>query len=183
MKTEDGVFILECLRESDPGSEGQLLSNLFRIMRVKHQYIEVRTKYQFLALMKQSPFTTIHLTTHGSVSKKDAFLGLWAHDGTLTQKRFDLIKDRLQGITVVCTACKSGDEAFRKDFIQTTGCACFIAPKGSPKFHNSVFFSHILYHKHFVLKQSFEKAVKSYRSLYKNPHDFQIIKRETSIHK
>src|SRR6266404_4377903 len=130
MKAENGVFILECLKQSDPGSEGRLHSNLFRIMEAKHQYIEVRTKHQFLALMAKPTFSTVHVTTHGSVTEKDAFLGLWPHDGTITRDRFKSIKDKLQGITVVCTVCQSGDEAFRRDFIQPTGCARFIAPLG-----------------------------------------------------
>lgn len=64
---ENGVLILECLADSDPGSEGRFLSHMFKLMKVKHQYVEAYTRYQLLALLKKSPFRLIHIATHGAM--------------------------------------------------------------------------------------------------------------------
>ena len=38
MKKKDrGVFILECLAKEDPGSEGQFLAHMFRLIEVPYQ--------------------------------------------------------------------------------------------------------------------------------------------------
>ena len=76
MARERGVLVLECRDAGDPGSEGLFLSNMFDLMGVAHQYVEVRTKLQLLALLRTSPYELIHIATHGSVSKGSGrFLG------------------------------------------------------------------------------------------------------------
>jgi len=174
-KPKKGVLILECLSESDPGSEGKFLSHLFSLMNVPHQYIEVHTRYQMLALLKKSPYKIIHITTHGSVNDEDKFLGFWTKDGTITKELLDPLNGKLDGHTIVSTACMSADKTFREEFISNTLCDFFIAPTGSPKFHNSVFFSHIFYQKHFILHKDVETILTEYNEQYKNPHDFSLL--------
>jgi len=78
MMATRGVLILECLDGTDPGSEGLFLSHMFILMKVDYQYVEVRTKAQFLALLRTWPYELIHITIHGSVGNASGkFLGLW----------------------------------------------------------------------------------------------------------
>jgi hypothetical protein len=183
MKRTEGVLLLECLDKSDPGSEGRFLSHMFNIMQVKHQYIEIKTLPQLMALLKCSPYKIIHITTHGSVNKKEKFFGLWTKKGNLTSKQLESLKGKLKGYSIVSTACKSGTNDFRTSFIKTAQCDFFIAPKGSPKFHNSIFFSHIFYHKYFILKKDIKTILSQYNKKYKNPHNFVLISFDDYIDK
>jgi hypothetical protein len=175
VERERGVFILECLDKKDPGSEGQFLAHMFRIMEVPYQYMEVRTREQFLALLPRSPYEVIHITTHGSVlqmPKKKHFAGLWFPDGKVTIKDLGVLKGTLVKQSVVMTACCSGQEEFTRELIRKGQCRYIIAPTGSPSFHNAIFFSHLLYHQYFVIGRSFEKILRRYDKRYKNPHQF-----------
>jgi len=84
-----GVLIIECLDLSDLGSEGKFLSHMFDLMEVSHQYLAVRTKYQLLTLIKNSPYKVIQIKTHGSCrerKKREIFKGWWTPNGTITFK-------------------------------------------------------------------------------------------------
>lgn len=173
-----GVLILECLDNRDPGSEGIFLSYMLDLMKVENQYVEVRTKKQFLSLLACSPYKIIHITTHGSVvdgKKGGKFWGLWFPDGNVTNNDLIELKKKLRNNIIVCTACLSGDKRFSKDFIKITGCRYYVAPSGNPKFHNSIFFAHIFYHKHFILKKTVGDILAQYDRKYKNPHEFAAV--------
>ena len=175
---EHGVLILECFDKADPGSEGLFLAHMFNLMHVDHQYVEVRTKRQFLSLLTSSPYELIHITTHGSVRRcesTDNFLGLWLRDGKITIRDLRRLKDKLQAYTIVSTACLSGDDSFAEAFVQTTGCDYYVAPSGSPTFHNAIFFAHIFYHKYFILKRSVSDILARYDEKYRNPHKFAVV--------
>jgi len=183
---KNGVLILECLDKADPGSEGLFLAHMLSLMEVDHQYVEVKTKYQLVALMKKSPYKLVHITTHGSVrnrEKKEQFKGLWLKNGTLTVEDLNELKNTLKGCSVVCTACLSGNSNFAEEFARITGCEHYIAPSGSPRFYNAIFFAHIFYHKHFIIKKSIENIVSEYDSNYKNPHSFVLISLKDFIDK
>lgn len=80
----NGVLILECLDEIDPGSEGRFLSHMFNLMEVPSQYAEIRTKEQFTAMLGANQFDVLHITTHGHVAtKNDKFIGFWTPKGTV----------------------------------------------------------------------------------------------------
>jgi hypothetical protein len=169
--SDTGVLVLECIDKTDPGSEGRFLSHMFNLMDVKSQYVEIRTKAQLLTMLETSPYKTIHITTHGALTKEQ-FKGFWTPSGSVRLEAFpdDLLSDK----TLVSTACKSGSKAFAEAFVEKTGARFYIAPTASPYFHNAIFFAHWLYHKVFILKVSVPRAVKDYRDGYKNPHDFAI---------
>jgi len=169
---KEGVLILECLKESDPGSEGKFLAHMFNIMDVKHQYIEVENSYQFLVLLRKSPYKIIHIATHGSLSKENKFIGLWMKQSIVDVKKINILKNSLKDCTIVITACKSGDLRFLNQFIEITSCEFLIAPIGSPTFYNSIFFCHVFYHKLFILKKEIKKILFEYDKRYKNPHGF-----------
>lgn len=182
-KPKEGVLILECLSKSDPGSEDKFLSHLFSLMNVPHQYIEVHTRYQMLALLKKSPYKIIHITTHGSVNDEDKFLGFWTKDGKVSEELLIPLSEKLDGYTIISTACMSASEEFRNDFISITLCDYFIAPTGSPYFFDSVFFSHIFYHKYFINKKNIKLILKDYNKRYKNPHGFCLLSFDDFIEK
>lgn len=80
---------------------------MFNVMKVPSQYVEIRTKRQFIAMMETTPFRFIHITMHGHVTKDDnEFRGFWTPEGTV--KLEDLSSQDLQGKIVVSTACLSG---------------------------------------------------------------------------
>ena len=159
---------------------------MLSLMEVDHQYVEVKTKYQLLSLIKKSPYRIIHITTHGSVrnrKKKVLFKGLWLKDGTLTIEDIDELRNKLKGYSVVCTACLSGDSNFAQKFAEVTACSHYIAPSGSPRFHNSIFFAHIFYHKYFILNKNIKNIISEYDSKYKNPHNFALVSLKKFIDK
>jgi len=173
-----GVFILECRDQKDPGSEGRFLAHMFRLMAVPHQHIDVQTKEQFMAMLSRSPYELIHIATHGSVAKGpkgERFVGLWFPDGTVDVAALQNLKGVLRDHSVIITACLSGQREFAKALITKGYCKYVVAPTGSPKFHNSIFFSHILYHQYFILRRSLSEILKRYDSKYKNPHQFAAI--------
>jgi hypothetical protein len=174
-----GVLILEILDKSDPGSEGMFLAHMLRLMRVEHQYVEVRTKQQFLALLGTSPFRIIHITTHGAVieelrrgRERKRFAGLCVGDGEVELEDLDRLKGKLGGCTLVTTACLAGGEKFARAIVKTTGCEYYIGPRRSPWHRSAIFFSHIFYHKLFVLKRTIRDILTEYDQRYRNPHKF-----------
>lgn len=149
---------------------------MFNIMEIQSQYIEVRTKEQFVGMIGVNPFNVVHITTHGHVAETkgtEKFVGFWTPDGTVALQ--DLAKPALRGKTVVSTACMSGTTTFARSLVKQTSVRCYIAPKESPRFHNSIYFAHWFYHNIFILKLSPLEAVKKYNGGYKNPHDFTIL--------
>ena len=180
----NGVLILECLDQADPGSEGRFLAHMFDLMGVAHQYVEVRTRHQMISLLQESPYKVIHVTTHGSIREEreketEEFEGWWTTDKTITQNVLTRnLKDKLKNVVLVSTACKSGDSAFSQALIATCGVYRYIAPEGSPKFHNAIFFAHLFYHKYFILNIKADEIIEQYYDRYKNPHDFTIFKKK-----
>lgn len=177
-KRKHGVLIIECLKDSDPGSEGMFLSHMLGLMEVEHQYVEVRTSAQLVGLLATSPYQIVHVTTHGSVrqrSGKEKFRGLWTPMGKLQVGDLGPLKGKLKGCSVVSTACLSGDRKFAKAFTKTTDCACYIAPSGSPTFPGAIFFAHIFYHKLFVMRKSIRTILREYDKRFKNVYGFAIV--------
>lgn len=172
MKRNDGVLILECLGSSDPGSEGRFLSHMLNIMEVENQYVNVRTKNQMIALLKLSPYKYIHITTHGVVSEMEKFLGFWTNEGIISEKLLDKFNHELDGCTIISTACLSANPEYRDMFIASTLCDYYIAPVGKPSYPDSIFFSHVFYHKLFIIRKKVEDILSSYNKHYKNPHKF-----------
>ena len=169
------VLILECLDKGDPGSEGRFTTHMLSLMGIKNQYIQVETKEQFVALLRTAPSQAgiIHITTHGRCSK-NAFHGFWTPEGDVQTD--DLEEVRLSGKTIISTACLSGQLPFARRFQKVTSCRHYVAPQKSPRFHNAIMFSHLSYHNHFILKKNVDEAFGKYKTTYKNPHDFHVIK-------
>jgi hypothetical protein len=166
-----GILILECLDTTDPGSEGRFLSHMLNIMEAPSQYIEIRTREQLIAILKTNPFNAVHITTHGHVAgQSDKFQGFWTPKGTVRLE--DLPEGSLQKKIVISTACRSGTKKFAQLLVKRLSPTDYIAPTGSPKFHNSIYFAHWFYHNVLILKLSPAEAVKKYNEGYKNPHDF-----------
>ena len=172
------VLILECLdKESDPGSEGRFISHMLRLMEIRHDYVIFGTKQELIQQLQSSTHTIIHISTHGSykkLEKEKKFMGLWTGTGRLNQADLKILENKLKGRTIVCTACLSADEKFRGQFVKITKCSNYIAPEGRPSFYDAIFFAHIFYHKHLILKRSVHKSFKEYSKRYKNPHRFVL---------
>jgi hypothetical protein len=165
----NGVLILECLdtKKGDPGSEGRFLVHMLNLMEVQNQYVEIRTKQQFSAMLGVNPFDVVHITTHGAL-KDQQFRGFWTPKGTVRLDDFD--DGALDAKVVVATACGAGQLDFKNEFIKKVSCKYYIAPDGTPIFHNAIFFAHWFYHNLFVLKRSPPEIVTRYNDNYKNPH-------------
>lgn len=179
-----GVLILECREKSDPGSEGEFLAKMFQLMGVDHQYVEVRTKRQFLALLRTSPFAFIHIATHGFLREgrtHERFKGFWVPDGEIGADDFEKLRGRLEGITVVSTACRSAEKRFGKALLRIAGAKYYVAPKKSPRFDNAIFFAHIFYHKLFVNRRDVSEILAEYDEGYRNPHEFAAVSFEDYI--
>lgn len=172
-----GVLILECLGAGDPGSEGQFVLHMLNLMGVPVQYITVRTKKELIrGLKSHRHYPIIHVATHGTFGSRSEkqFAGLWTTADTLKHADLISLNGRLKGCAVVSTACGSGTKEFRRVFVNTTQCSHYIAPKRSPTFATAIFFAHIFYHKHLILKRSIQKSYDEYADHYKNVSEFTI---------
>lgn len=171
---KNGVHIIECLDGDDPGSEGRCLRHVFNLMEVPSKYEHVHSIKELVDAMKRSKYRYIHISTHGTVDKSDKFIGWWTRAGHGNRPALAALKGRLKCRAVISTACKSGVESLGRFLVDVAGSKYFIAPGGSPRFHNAILFSHIFYHKLFFTRKGVHRAFKSYAKQYKNPHKFSL---------
>jgi hypothetical protein len=172
-----GVLIVECIDASDPGSEGRVLREVFKLMEVESSLVRVESIADLVTAMVKTDFEHIHVATHGAVTREEQFSGWWTPDGHGTRPILEKQQFSLACTSIVSTACKSGSKGFARHVTESWGSKYFIAPTGSPRFYNSALFSHIYYHKLFKTKKTVPKAFASYEKGYKNPHGFAIYKR------
>ena len=174
---KNGVLIIECPDDTDPGSEGRLLQEVFRLMEVPHKLLRVQTIQDLISAVSESEFKYVHVATHGVVTDNSAFKGWWSPKGTGTKKTFSGQQGTFGTSCIVSTACRSGVAGFGRHVVDVLGSKYYIAPTGSPLWHNAALFSHIFYYKLFRTKTSVRMAFKSYDESYKNPHDFKLYAR------
>jgi hypothetical protein len=173
--TMKGVLVLEGIDKDDPGSEGRFLVHMLNLMRVKNQYVEVRTREQLIAMVRTTSLRVIHFSTHGQVSDdEEDFRGLWTPMNILGMNHLHALGLSLKDKLVVSTACRSGMPDFASAFVRQTKCSHYLAPRGKPKWHNAIFFAHLFYHMYFVLKRDPVSAFADYKHRYKNPHGFNL---------
>jgi hypothetical protein len=176
MKT--GVRIVECIdKEDDPGSEGRFLLEALRLMEVDVELLRVKKIEDLFEKISTSEMKFVHIATHGVITDTKNFRGWWTHRGIGNKQTVKQIKPKAQCKAIVSTACKSGVSEFANYVVNTMGSSYYIAPTGSPSWHNAAFFTHIYYYKLFQAKGTVEKAFKSYQESFRNPHKFQIFKR------
>ncbi|WP_322979268.1 hypothetical protein [Pseudomonas sp. C11] len=135
MKLKDGVEVIECLDEEDPGSEGHCLRNIFRLMEVKSKYSSVNSIEDLIALIAESRYKYIHVSAHGKVSARGKFSGWWTPNGIGSRKNFTKYSFKSNAVAIVSTACMSGSEGFGKFIVNDLGAKYYIGPSRSPKFY------------------------------------------------
>lgn len=173
-----GVRIIECMDGDDPGSEGRLLHEVFKLMGVSSELVQAGSIKELIALVRESKYKYVHISTHGVV-EENAFKGWWSSDGIGKKKAFASSKNAFNSKCLISTACMSGSEGFGKHVVGFLGAKYYIAPKGSPYWHNAALFSHIFYFKLFRTKGAVRKAFNSYAQSYKNPHEFKLFQQDT----
>lgn len=171
---KNGVHIIECLDQKDPGSEGKCLRHVFKLMEIETKYTHAKSIDVLLSAIEGSRYKFIHISTHGAVGKEDQFKGWWTPSGIGTKRHVFKLNGKLKNTAIISTACKSGAKGFGRHVVDIMGCKYFIGPSGSPKFYNSTLFAHIFYHKLFKTKGGVAAAFKSYDENYKNPHGFKL---------
>ncbi len=167
-----GILILECIDAADPGSEGRLLRELFRLMEVEVQLQRIKSIKELLQGIDTCRFQHVHVSTHGVLTPSVNFCGWWTSSDTGSRRVLDQYAVDASGITLVSTACHSGSRGFSQYVLERWGCKNYIAPRKSPTFHAAAFFSHIYYHKLFRKKLTVKSALSSYNKKYKNPFAF-----------
>ena len=85
------------------------------------------------------------------------------------------LNGKVKATAIVSTACKSGSKSFGRFVVNELGFKYFIGPTGSPKFYNTILFTHIFYHKLFKTNGRISDAFNSYDDFYKNPPDYVSI--------
>lgn len=173
-----GVCIVECLDEGDPGSEGRVLREIFNLMEVESKLIRVASIDRLLHALSDNEFQHVHITTHGTVTDDKKFKGWWTPNGVGSKRMVNKHQVVLSCTSLVSTACLSGSKGFAKHVTGVWGSKYYIAPTGSPRFHNAALFSHIYYHKLFGSKGTVFKAFSSYMKSYTNPHNFTLFERD-----
>ncbi len=168
------VLIIECLDPKDPGSEGDFLRHMFKLMQINCDHERINTQKEMLDLLRLSQHQNIHITTHGSLDEKERFTGLWTTDGEFNINHFASLQGKLRSKNIVVTACKAFDGKFNKAFVELTFCSHFIAPRESVSFISSIYFSHIYYHKYFINNKSVSTVYTDYIDIYKNPYKFSL---------
>ncbi len=144
---KNGVCIIECLDDCDPGSEGRLLREVFKLMQVDSELVRVSSIADLLSAVENSCYQHIHVSTHGAVTENNKFRGWWTHKGSGTRRTVEQQEIKLKCTSIVSSACLSGSNGFAKYVTDPWGSKYYIAPTGSPSFYNATLFSHIYYHK------------------------------------
>ncbi|MBL5862161.1 hypothetical protein JBO49_16270 [Serratia fonticola] len=176
---ENGVQIIECLDDDDPGSEGKCLWHILKLMKIEVKYLHVESINELLEAIISSKYKYIHISAHGCISKEKKFKGWWTKNGIGSKRKVAKYRGRVTAIAIISTACKSGTESFGNYVVNELGAQYFIGPTGSPKFYNASLFAHIFYHKLFKTKHGVRKAFNSYKKIYKNPHNFSLYAKNT----
>lgn len=169
-----GVYIVECLDEDDPGSEGRVLREVFNLMEVESKLIRVASIDRLFSALSDNEFQHVHISTHGAVTDDNKFKGWWTPNGLGSKRMVNKHRVVLSCKSLVSTACLSGSKGFAKYVTDVWGSKYYIAPTGSPRFHNAALFSHIYYHQLFRSRGTVSKAFSSYLETYKNPHNFTL---------
>jgi hypothetical protein len=173
-----GVRIIECSDPHDPGSEGRLLQEVFRLMNIRCELVRAESTEELIAAVSDSKYKYVHVSTHGFVEHNKSFEGWWSRNGIGTRKAFAQHEGAFARKCLVSTACKSGVRGFGEHVVGFLGAQYYIAPNGSPLWHNAALFSHIFYFKLFRTKGTFAKAFSSYAKVYKNPHKFRLFRKD-----
>lgn len=177
---KNGVCIVECIEKDDPGSEGRFLLEALRLMDVEVKLIRVKEIDALFDAISATDMDFVHVATHGKLTQTEKFLGWWTDQGVGSKQILGNLNPTAKCKAIVSTACKSGSSGFADYVLNRMGVPYYIAPTGCPTWHNAALFTHIYYHKLFQTKGTIEKAFKSYSTAYKNPHKFQIFKREAT---
>lgn len=179
MKT--GVRIVECIdKEGDPGSEGRFLLEALRLMEVDVELFRVKKIEALFEAISTSEMKFVHVATHGALTDTNNFRGWWTDRGVGSKRTVKQMAPKAKCKAIVSTACKSGTSGFADYVVNTMGVPYYIAPTGSPRWHNAALFTHIYYHKLFQTKGTVEKAFGSYQRSHKNPHGFQLFERDAT---
>jgi hypothetical protein len=173
-----GVRIIECSDPHDPGSEGRLLQEVFRLMSIRCELVRAKSIKKLIAAVSDSKYKYVHVSTHGFVEHNKSFQGWWSRNGIGTRKAFAQHEGAFARKCLVSTACRSGAQSFGERVVGFLGAQYYIAPNGSPSWHNAALFSHIFYFKLFRTKGTFAKAFSSYAKVYKNPHEFRLFRKD-----
>lgn len=169
-----GVLIIECLDKDDPGSEGRVLEEVFKLMQVESQRRRVASIEELLKVLVAGTFRHVHISTHGSLTAKNKFQGWWTPSNVGTRRMLEKIPIKLACTSIVSTACRSGATRFANLVTNKWGAKYYIAPARSPVFHNAALFAHIYYYKLFYTRRTVPCAFESYANNYKNPHGFTL---------
>lgn len=177
-----GALIIESRDKDDPGSEGRFVRHMLNLMGVDNEYKRAASKADFIRFITRASLSKpalLHIATHGVCpdrrDKRQIFAGFWTPQGIVTIEDLRNANAVLSGVTVVSTACFSGQKVAREGFRSATGCEHYIGPRKGPQFYNAALTSHIFYHKHFVRKKSIRVAFSEYESGYRNPHVFCLL--------
>lgn len=174
---KNGVLIIECLEPHDPGSEGRILIEIFKLMEIESKLVRVSSIPQIVAALNGNKYKHVHISTHGVVGDKERFHGWWTPNGSGSKSILDKNQISLNCTCIVSTACRSGASGFARYVTNTWGSTYYIAPTGKPRFYNAILFSHIYYHRLFISRRGVAQAFESYQSNYKNPHGFTLFQR------
>lgn len=180
MTIKRGVRIIECLGNDDPGSEGKLLKHVFNLMEIESSYCHVSSIEDFIYKIADSDYKYIHISAHGSTGGEEKrFKGWWTPNGTGTKSKMAQLVGKVKATAIISTACRSGTNGFGRYVVDQLGCPFFIGPEKDARFYNASLFSHIFYHKLFMIKKgNVRSAFHAYADNYKNPHCFRIYERE-----
>lgn len=85
-----GVCIVECFDQSDPGSEGRVLKEIFNLMQVESGLVRVRSIEDLFETIAASDMKYVHVSTHGAETNSKTFGGWWTHKGRT--KKYKLFK-------------------------------------------------------------------------------------------
>ena len=173
-----GVRIIECSDPHDPGSEGRLLQEVFRLMNIRCELVRAKSIEELIAAVSDSKYKYVHVSTHGDFKDNKSFRGWWSPNGTGTRRAFAQHEGAFARKCLVSTACRSGAQRFGEHVVGFLGAQYYIAPKGCPSWHNAALFSHIFYFKLFRTKGTFAEAFRSYAEVYKNPHEFRLFRKD-----
>jgi hypothetical protein len=143
------VFIIESLEFEDEENEryeGNIISNILKLSSIQTKYYYVRTKKEFIEVVKlfeQSDYRYLHISCHGGKDKAS----IWT---TLDNISFDelskILYNSLDKKRLFLSSCSVVNQKLAKAIIPITGCYSIIGPKKDIEFRDAAIMWAAFYH-------------------------------------
>lgn len=172
-KTLPYVFIIESLDfedEKNQAYEGEIISRILSMSKIKHKYFYIRTRREFEHFIDEfvdSNYRYLHISCHGSEDQISTTL-----DDISFQDLAILLGDKLDRKRLFLSSCLSTNKSLAKSILSTSECFSIIGPNEEINMDDAAIFWSSFYQKMFKENDKYMKndkvkeAIKSLKEFF-----------------